>query len=488
MRMLLRGSQAAGFTVPVVKGRTVVKADPLRDKLDRIGSEALEKRDGIDARVSAARETARSRRVLLDKLREAQERGETGKGFAKRFGGELRKVKAERLAGALNGQALEQLKGRSNDLDREFLDRALRAEAGTRARERIALIGKAIDDLVAAARANPMRFEAHHEAGRQVLADLPLPVKVVKAFRARLPEIPRAALMALAEREPANAIDLIERRKGPAHPRFGLAPAVVRLIGKQAQAKLEDDGRAQEISRGVNAARMLSDRRAAVDAVGRGEDAADGLSVVGLNKIGGSLARQLRRDIRDVRKTQRHREKAAATVRGRLAGGLKLDPENEEQADGADIVYTRDLARSGRDQEQDRERDVAFTAVAGILPRTLARTINDLVLADDASRVIAGVKLVQALESIDSALTARVDRHVLGEAHEIVDIAESGVDWHEAVRLSRESIDVPVRERERRTQQFAGRAGGGIFDTLNDVLGVKVSSVEGRAETGTTRQ
>lgn len=482
--MLLRGSQVhTGLTVPIVKRRAVVKADPLRDKLDRIGSEALQKRDDIDAHVSTVRETARSRRALLDKLREAQERGETGKGFATRFEGELRKAKAERLAGALNGQALEQLKERSDDLDREFFDRALRAEAGTRARERIGMIGKALDDLVTAARANPARFEAHYNAGREALAGLQLPAKAVKAFRARLPEIPRAALLALAEREPATAIDLIERRKGPAHPKFGVAPPVVRLIGKQAQTKLDADGGAQEMDRGVNAARMLADRRAAVDAFKRGEGPADDLSVVGLDDVGGPHARQLRRDIRDVRKQQRQHEKAATAARARLGAGLKLDPESTAHADGADLVYARDIADSGA--EDDGERDVAFAAAAGILPKTLVKKIGGLVLSDDASRVIAGAKLIQALERVDPALTKRIDRHVLAEAREIIDIVESGVDWSEAVRLARESIDVPEGERGRRAQQFAAQSDAhSIGRMLDDVLDARISGIEDDADAG----
>lgn len=476
--MLLRGSQAhTGLTVPVVKRRAVV-ADPLRDKLERITSESLQKRDDIDARVSTVRESARSRRILLDKLNEAQERGETGKGFAKRFESEIKRAKAERLAGAANGRALELLKERSDDLDGAFLDRALRTEAGTRARERVALIGKAIDNLVAAARANPARFEAYWEAGRGALENLPLPAKVVKGFRTRLPEIARAALLALVEREPATAVDLIERRKGPAQAKFGVAQAIVRLIGKQAQAKLDDDGGTQEIERNAHAARVLADRRAAVDGFKRGEGSGEDLSVVGLGEVGGPQARQLRRDIRDVRKQQIHREKAAATARGRLSAGLKLDPTNAAHADGADLMYARDMADREGDEEQKRDRDVAFAAVAGLLPKTLVKAIHDLVLADDDARVIAGVKLIQALERVDPALTKPVDRHVLGEAHEIIDIVESGVEWSEAVRMTRESADVPARERNKRAGDFASQSDAtGLFEALSEVLGERIGSV-----------
>jgi hypothetical protein len=468
--MLLRGSQAsAGFTVPVVKRRLVESADPLRDKLERIGTEALLKRDAIDARVSALRASSRSRRALLDRLREAQERGETGKGFAKRFEGEMRKVRAERMAGAGNDRALELLKQRSDDLDGWFFDRALKVEAGTRARERVASIGKAID--VAATRADPARFEAHHAEARKTLDGVSLPAKVAKAFRARLPEIPRAALLALAEHEPTLALEFVERRKGPAHPKFGLTRTVVRLIGKQALAKLDADQSGSDIERQADASRVLADRTAAVEAVGRGEETENELSLVGLSAIGGRHARQLRGDIRDARKVVSKREKFARAVRERLSAGSKLDPKSDADAEGLDIVYARDVTGGANDDAQ-RQRDVSFAAAAGMLPRTLAKAIGNLVLGDDTARVIEGVKLIQALERVDGALTETLDRHVLQEAHEILDIVESGVDWHEAVRMSRDN-DVSAPERDRRAPEFVKHLDiERVFDVLGEALGL----------------
>lgn len=475
--MLLRGSQThAGFTVPVVKRRLVEKADPLRERLDRITSSALEKRNDMDARLSVARESGRSRLSLIEKLNEAGERGETGKGFAKRFEAELKKAKAERLAEAANPRALETLKAQSDDLDREFQLRALKTEANTRARERIETIGKAFDDLVAAASANPQRFEALHESARSALVRMALPSKAAAAFRARLPEIPRAALLAFVERDPAQALDFVQRRKGPARAKFGVEQDVLRLIGKQAKAKLDEDEGAPVMEKGVQATRMLVDRRGALEALQRGEGSVEALSLEGLGDAGGAHARELVRDIRGARRDERRRQKLATLVRSRLVTGQKLDPDSEAHGEGLDLFYAQEAQQRGAPGSEDDEaieRDVGLSVRAGLLPKTLVKTINEMVLGDDDGRVIVGVKMIEALERADEALTRPLRREALAEAHEILDIVRSGVDWREAVRLARESTDADPAQRHVRDEAFARQAAA--FDlpkAIAEALGV----------------
>jgi hypothetical protein len=468
--MLLRGSQdQTGFTVPVVKRRSIEKADPSRDKLERITGEAVAKREATDARVSATFETARSRAQLLEMLSEAEQNGDVGEGFAVRFARDLKKAKDERLSRAANPEALGLLKDGAEDLDRDLHHRALRAEAGARTRERIVRIGRMIDDLVAAAQAAPRSFEIHHATAREAISGLNLPSKVVAAFRARLPEIPRAALRALAQKEPDVALDLIKRRKGPAHPKFGVEPSVAQMIAKQARAKLDEDDGTQAIDEGVNALRALADREEAVAAYGRGEAGAEALSLRGLDGVGAPHLRRLRQDGHAVRQRRRGQERASANVRKRFAQGLKLDADDDAQVEGLDLVYARDATSTSGEAS-----DVGFAAAAGMLPKGLIKKIGDLVLSDDDERVAAGAKLVQAIEGIDAALTKRLDPHILDEAHEIIDIVEAGIDWIEAARLARERVDVSASERERRAQQFAQQ-----FDpewvtrTLEDALELK---------------
>lgn len=460
--MLLRGSQThAGFTVPVVKRRLVEKADPLREKLDRITTAALEKRNDMDARLSVVRESGRSRLSLIEKLAEAAERGETGKGFAKRFEAELKKAKAGRLAEAANPQALETLKAQSDDLDREFQLRALKTEANTRARERIETIGKAFDDLVTAASANPQRFEALHETARSALERMALPPKASAAFRARLPEIPRAALLAYVERDPAQALDFVQRRKGPARAKFGIEQDVLRLIGKQAKAKLDEDEGAPVMEKGVQATRMLVDRQGALEAVKRGEGSVEALSLEGLGEAGGAHARELVRDIRGARREERRRQKSAALVRSRLVAGQKLDAHNEAHAEGLDGLYAQEVERRGAQDGDDEEairRDVGLSLSASLLPKRLVKAINEMVLGDDDARVIVGVKMIASLERADEALTRSLDREAVAEAHEVLDIVRSGVDWREAVRLARESTDADPAQRHVRDEAFVRQA------------------------------
>jgi hypothetical protein len=474
--MLLRGSQdQPGFTVPLIKRRLIEKADPSRDKLERITGDAVAKRDSADARVNATFEGARSRAQLLEMLSEVEQNGDVGEGFARRFVQEIKKAKGERFARAANPRALGLLKDGAEDMDRDLHSRALRAEAGARTRERIARIGRMVDDFVTAAQTAPHSFETHYVTAREAIAGLELPAKVVAAFRARLPEISRAALRALAEKEPDVALDIIERRTGPAHPRFGVERPVVQMIAKQAQAKLDEDEGKGAIDDDVNAIRALADREEAVAAYGRGEATPGAtLSLRGLDGVGASHLRQLRHESQTVRQQRRRQEKASAIVRRRLAQGLKLDADDEAQAEGLDLVYLRDAASTSGEGS-----DVAFAAAAGVLPTGLNKKIGDLVLSDEDERVVAGVKLVQTLERIDPALTKRVDRHVLDEAHEVMDIVESGIDWTEAVRLARERVDVPGTERERRSQQFAEQSDPGwVGRALGEALGLKPGSAE----------
>jgi hypothetical protein len=474
--MLARGNRThAGFIVPVVGRTRAVAVDPAREKLSRIAGDALAKRDEADARVSATLESARSRLSLLAKLRDAHEQGETGAGFTRRFEGELKKAKAERLARAANPQALELLKARSDALDGEFQARALRTEAGTRARDRVVSIGKTIDDLVAATEANPSMFESHYTAGRDALERLNLPKKALAAFRDRLSEIPRAALRALAERQPAAAVEFTTRRKGPAHPKFRVSADVVRLIGKQAQARLDAAKRGREVADGVKATRTAVDLAADIDAYKRGETPA--LSMLGLKDLSATHGKRLRKEGEAARAERKRLEKAGATVRERLAAGKKLEPDHANDVDGVDVHYEAHARNRTVPADDDgaSEADVAFTATAGILPKALAAKITALVRADEPARVVAGVKLIDALERVDAALTKRLDRHVLEEAHDVIELNKAGVEWTEAVRVVRAGIDLPARERERRAQTFEREADGKqIADAIAKALGVEV--------------
>jgi hypothetical protein len=403
---------------------------------------------------------------LLDMLSEAEEKDEVGVGFAQRFGQKMELSRNRRPAHATDAQALALLKAGSGAVDRDLFERALRVEAGARTRERVARIGKTIDDLVAAAQATPQRFERYYSTGRAVLAESPLPAKVVAAFRARLPEIPRAALLALAERDPEVAIDLIGRRSGAAHPKFGVSASVVQMIAKQARAKLNEDGSAHAIDNDANVVRMLADREEALASYDRGEDVDGALSVRGVDGAAVSHRRRLRVDGHAARQKRERQEKAATVVRKRLAEGL--EPGSDGEA-GVDLVYTRDVAAKSGDV--DARGDVAFTIAAGVLPRQFANKIRELVMSDESASVIAGTKLITMLERINPALTKRVERHVLREAHEIIDIVESGIDWPEAVRLARESVDVSDSEREALFRQFAEQSDHGwAAQALADVL------------------
>jgi hypothetical protein len=206
--------------------------------------------------------------------------------------------------------------------------------------------------------------------------------------------------------------------------------------------------------------------------------------------VGASHLRQLRRDGQTVRQQRRRQEKAAAGVRKRLAQGLKLDTDDDTQAEGLDLVYARDItAKASEKGDDDGRGDVAFAAAAGSLPKGLVKKIGELVLSDEAARVVAGAKLIEALERVDPALTKRIEPHVLAEAHEIIDIVESDIDWSEAVRLARESIDVAAGEREQRSQRFAEQSDPGwVGRTLDETLGVKIGGVKDGATADAPRR
>lgn len=478
--MLARGNRMhAGFVVPVVARSRAGAVDPAREKLSRIASEALSKRDEIDGRLSASLESMRSRVGLLRRLREAHENGETGEGFARRFQGELKKAKAERLARAANPRALEILKERSDTMEREFHERAIRTEAGTRARDRVALIGKAIDDLVAAAAANPSMFESHYNAGRDALEGLNLPKKAVTAFRERLSEIPGAALRALAERQPVVAIDVVARRKGPAHPKFRVNADIVRLIGKQAQARLDAAARGSEVADGVKATRTAVDVGANIDAYKSGE--APALSLTGLKTLSPTHRKRVLKESEEARSARKRLDRAGGEVRERLASGKTLDPDDANDIEGVDVhyeAYARGRAGDADGEDGEREADVAFTATAGILPKALMKKITAFIQSDVPTRVVAGVKLIDALERVDRALTKRLDRHVVEEAHDVIDLAQAGIAWEEAVRIVRAGIDLPAPERARRAQTFERETDGAqLAGAIGEALGVSIKGL-----------
>lgn len=476
--MLLRGSQSrGGFVVPVVVHPK--ESDHPKRWPGRLTNDVVRERDAADARVSVVLESSRSRARLLGKLQDANEQGATGAGFARRFAMELKQDREARLGRAANSQALGALRTQSDQLDSEFQFRALKAEAGGRARDRIAQIGRMIDEFVSATKANPSGFEAHYDAALEGLEGLRLPKKVIAAFRERLSEIPRAALQVLAEEQPATAVDLVDRRQGPAHPRFGLKADVVRMLGKFACSKLEASDRARAAADDAQSTRAAIDIDSAIAAYKRGER--DTLSLSGLESVGRAHRRSLRDKAKEARAERRRRDASVIATRERLAAGKAMDPDDPSDVDALDAYFDHAVRVRGGGAELG-ERDVALAAAAGVLPKSLARKIAVLVQSEDVSEAGAGARLIEELEKVDARLTKRLDPHVLRDAHDVIELAQAGVDWGEAVRLARQGTETAASERGRRAKAFTENAGGAaIVDAISKALGAEIAAVNDAA-------
>ncbi|MCE9523120.1 MAG: hypothetical protein K8S25_11905 [Alphaproteobacteria bacterium] len=482
------GSQ---LVVPVVARPLIERADPVRDKLDAVTSEALAKREERDGHATAGLERAQARLHFLNMFREAQESGGDSHGFVKRVDDEFKKYKNERRGQIDNPHARESLKGGFDALHQELRGKALRTEAKARLRERIVVVGKSIDDLVAAATSLPMNFASHYEAGRNGIERLGLPPKIAEAFGRRLVEIPQAALKALATQDPQAALEMVKRRSGAADPKYGLERNVVRVIGKQAEAEHRYRGSEKTSAEAAGVTRTIVDGKLAIGAAKRGEVSPSALAgwMAQRDKIGKGAARELTRDSGEAMRAIERKVKTSAMARNVLARGKKIDRTDADQVEGFNNHFEQasvgtSAQAGGADATLDQQ-SLQMARLAGVMPKKLADSIVARFKSDDARSTAEAAHLISELEHDDPELTKGLDTDVLRQAHSIISAAEGGIDWVEAARMVREIVDLPRSERERREQEFARIVNGGeVSKIIEDAFGVKIAgmaeSVHGR--------
>ncbi len=391
------------------------------------------------------------------RIADAEGAGEAGEGFAKRIASELRAYKA-----VLPGEGFDALR-------LSIGDRALRAEANARARDRILRVGQTIDMFVAAAKAAPENFATHFESAEEALGRLQLPAKAMMLFRQRLADIPAAALGALVERAPSVAVDLIKRREGPAAARFGVSRTARRLIAKQAEATQQNADLQTSQTNALAAARAHTDANAAITAAERGEAPETALTawLPQASTIGDRGARELRKRSAAAAKAIARRKDATARARERLARGEPLD-----DAEGADGAYTE--LPDARDDDA-----VAFVKTGRLVPRALARATAARLRSDDLDAAAAAARMVAAFVRDDESLVAAIDPDTVREALTIDAALSAGLPAAEAVRRVRDAADVPPRERSRRAGDFERAANGGdIARLLERLFGASVGGIE----------
>lgn len=435
--MLLRDTSLSDFRVPTTQHRPIA-ADDAKAKAERAGEEALRRRDARDANLALAHERARARAELF-KMFADEER--PANGFVARADEALKTYKS--ASGALRGEDLKLL-------ERDVRGHALRLEAMARARDRVLQAGKTLDTLIAATRAAPQNFEAHAEAARSTVDGLKLPAKVTDAFRARLPEIPEAALTALIERDPQHAGHLLKSREGPASPAFGLDRATRRILAKHAEAAVAQGKHRRTNDADIAALRAHADAANAIAAAEHGEGDESGLTawLAQSDVIGDAAARDLLRKSKAAAKTVARRKAAVSAARERLARGETLADTDDEGIDG---VY----AGLQRGAPESREHaDMAFAEVAGKLPATLVRRIAADLKSADAPRAERVAQLVVALEAKNAKLVARLPRSLIVEAHRLAAATKAGFTGADALRHLQEAADTPRAERTRRSQEF----------------------------------
>jgi hypothetical protein len=431
--MLLRDTNPSDFRVPAKPGRTIA-ADDAKAKGERAGDEALHRRDERDAGLALAHERARVRAELFKMF--AEEERPAG-GLVARADQALKAYKSK--SGALRGEDLKAL-------ERDVRGHALRLEATARARDRVQQAGKTLDVLIAATRTAPQNFAAHAETARSTVESLKLPAKVAEAFRARLSEIPEAAIAALIERDPAQAAQLLKSREGPARAEHGLDRATRKLLTKQAEAAAAQAEHGAANDANVRGLRAHADAANAIDAAGRGEGDEAGLTawLAGSDAIGEVAMRDLRRKSKAAAKTVAKRKAAIAAAREALARGEP--PADDEGLDG---VYASLPPRPDREGT-----DAAFVEAAGKLPAALVRRIAADLKSADPDRALNAAQLVVALEEKSERLVARLPASLRSEAHRLSAAAAAGLTAADARRHLHEAADRPSTERDRYAEIF----------------------------------
>lgn len=369
--MLLRDTNTSDFRVPTTPQQTIAP--------HAAGDDALRRRNERDARLTVAHERARAR---VEMLKMFGEDGQQSAGLVARADTALKAYKAS--PGALKGDDFAALA-------RDVRAQALQLEAMARARERVVQTGKTLDTLIEATRTAPENFEAHAEAAREAIDGQKLPAKVEAALRARLSEIPEAALAALIERDPAHAADLIKTRKGPADATFGLDRATLRVLGKQAASAIDEADATRESATNVVAMRAHADAANAIASAESGEGDEAGLTawLAQTETIGPNATRALRRQSKAAAKTVASRKAAVAAMREKLARGEDIPDANEDTTNPVYAAATKaglapaDAAQYLRDAPDlsptDRDRrtsDFARTVDGKDLARAIEQTFN----------------------------------------------------------------------------------------------------------------
>jgi len=419
--MLLRDTNPSDFRVPTMPRASAIDGE--KAKADRAAEDALRRRNERDTRLSAAHERARARTQMLKMF---AEEGQESAGLVARADAALKAYKGS--PGALKGDDFAALV-------RDVRGQALSLEAMARARERIVQTGKTLDTLIEATRAAPENFEAHVGAAREAIEGQKLPAKVEAAVRARLSEIPEAALAALIERDPAHAADLIKTREGPADAAFGLDRATLRVLGRHAAAAIDETEATHANSANVAAMRAHADAANAIEAAARGEGDEAGLTawLAQAETIGPKATRTLRRQSKAAAKVVAQRNAAAAALREKRARG-------EDLADATDDTIAADL-KSG-----------------------------------DATRALRAAERIVALEA--KGLVARLPKSLVAEAHILATATRAGFTPTDALQHLRDAADVSATDRARRTNDFDRTANGeALARAIEQAFAIQIAGI-----------
>ena len=452
--MLLRDMQLSDFRVPRT-ARHQIAPDTESSKRDQANEEALRRRDQLRAGLATAHERARARAAFATLF--AEDGG--AEGAVARSAAALKKYKAE--PGALTGNEF-------GALEQDVRTEALRIEALAKARDRVLQVGRNLDTLIEATRATPGNFAAHAEAARETITRAKLPDKIAKAFRARLAEIPEAALVAQIEQDPPQAISLIEQREGPANPKFGIDNASLRVLAKQASAALAEREREKRAGESAIALRARVDAADEIAAAKRGE--ANGLTLsswlTNAEAIGPAGTRALRRESKDVAKVIERRTAVAAYARARVARGKETD------AEGVDELFA-EYDGPGVDDA------LAIAEVAGALPKSLQRQIEADMKSEDAGRVAQASALIVKLEAKSPALISRLAASVRNDAHTVVAAIEAGFGPTDALRHLREAADIETSDSRRRIQSFDQAVDGGtVAAAVEHTFAIRAAGID----------
>ncbi|MFM9863665.1 MAG: hypothetical protein ACKVRO_08660 [Micropepsaceae bacterium] len=455
--MLLRDTNTSDFRVPLGPRRPIA-ADDANAKADRQARSALRRRDERDTRLASAHERARARTQLLKMF--AQD-GQKSVGLVARADEALKAYRAS--PDALTGDDFDAL-------SRDVRGQAMRLEAPARARERVVQLGKTLDTLIEATRAAPQNFAAHADAAREAIEQLKLPAKAAAAMRARVTDIPEAALAALIERDPQHAADLIKTHEGPADAAHGLDRATLRVLGKQAATAMEEAGAERANSANIAAMRAHADAANAIEAAARGEGDEAGLTawLAQAETIEAAATRTLRRQSKAAAKTVADRKTAAAAIREKLARGQDIGDANDEAVDHAYAGHGAADKGGGR----------AFAQAAGRMPAPLVRSIAADLKSGDPTRAQRAAELVVELEQKDEKLVTRLPPALCAEAHNLATAAKAGFNATDAALHLRDAPDLNPTDRNRRTASFDRTIdGAALARAVEQTFAVRVAGI-----------